>query len=197
MPFRLQTPRLILRPFEERDIPSFCAYRSDPDVARYQGWEAPFPPEEAVRFVAEMIQAQPGTPGAWYQVAIELKADGDAIREVRPSGERATAMIGDCAFCVSADGRQAEIGYTLARHSQGQGYASEALTRLLDYLFTDLNLHRVHANIDPENLPSARLLERLGLRKEGLFVESLWFKGGWADEEWYAILQTEWLKRRT
>ena len=182
MPFRLHTPRLILRPFEERDIPSFTAYRSDPDVARYQGWEAPFPPEEAAQFVAEMTHAQPGTPGAWYQAAIELQADGQ--------------MIGDCAFCVSTDGRQAEIGYTLARRSQGQGYASEALTRLLDYLFSDLNLHRVHANIDPKNLPSARLLERLGLRKEGLFVESLWFKGGWADEEWFAILQQEWLKRR-
>jgi RimJ/RimL family protein N-acetyltransferase len=178
---RLETPRLVLRPFEERDILPFAAYRSDPEVARYQGWETPYSPERAARFVAEMIRARPGTPGEWYQAAIELKA-----------GEE---MIGDCAFCVSADGRQAEIGYTLARRFQGQGYASEALTRLLDYLFFDLNLHRVHANLDPQNTPSARLLERLGFRLEGRFVESLWFKGGWADEAWYAILQREWLAR--
>jgi RimJ/RimL family protein N-acetyltransferase len=182
MTFRLETPRLILRPFEERDIPAFSAYRSDPEVARYQGWEAPFLSAEAARFVTEMIQACPGRPGEWYQTAIELKADRE--------------MIGDCAFHISADGRQAEIGYTLSRSFQGQGYASEALARLLDYLFFDLNLHRVHANLDPENLPSARLLERLGLRREGHFVESLWFKGRWADEAWYAILQREWLKQR-
>ena len=179
---RLETPRLILRPFEERDILPFSAYRSDPEVARYQGWSTPFLPAEAARFVAGMIQTRPGTPGEWYQVAIELKADGD--------------MIGDCAFCVSADGRQAEIGYTLARRYQGQGYASEALARLLETLFFDLNLHRVHANLDPQNIPSARLLERLGFRVEGHFVESLWFKGRWADEAWYAILQQEWLERR-
>ena len=196
MPFRLETSRLILRPFEERDIAPFSAYRSDPEVAHYQGWEAPFPADKAARFVAEMVRARPGTPGEWYQAAIELKADGDAIREVCPSGERATAMIGDCGFCVSGDGRQAEIGYTLARQHQGQGYASEALARLLDYLFFDLNLHRVHANIDPENSPSARLLERLGMRREGRFVKSLWFKGHWVDEEWYAILQQDWLARR-
>jgi RimJ/RimL family protein N-acetyltransferase len=183
MPFRLETPRLILRSFEERDALPFTAYRSDPEVACFQGWEAPFPPEEAARFVAEMMRAHPGTPGAWYQVAIELRSEEE--------------MIGDCAFCVSTDGRQAEIGYTLARAHQGQGYASEALTRLLGYLFSDLNLHRVHANIDPENVPSARLLERLGMRREGRFVESLWFKGRWADEEWYAILQREWMERRT
>jgi RimJ/RimL family protein N-acetyltransferase len=180
---RLETPRLILRAFEERDVAPFTAYRSDPEVARFQGWQAPFPPDEAARFVTEMIQARPGIPGVWYQAAIELRSEGK--------------IIGDCAFCVSADGRQAEIGYTLARAHQRQGYAGEALARLLDYLFSDLNLHRVHANIDPQNIPSARLLKRLGFRVEGLFVESLWFKGGWADEEWYALLQREWLARQT
>ena len=180
---RLETPRLVLRSFEDRDAAPFAAYRSDPEVARYQGWEAPFPMENAARFVADMIRARPGMPGAWYQVAIELKSTGE--------------MIGDCAFCTSEDGRQAEIAYTLARRWQGQGYAGEALTRLLDYLFSDLNLHRAHANVDPDNLPSIRLLERLGMRKEGRFVQSLWLKGGWVDEEWYAILQQEWLARAT
>ena len=87
MPFYLETPRLVLRSFEDRDAAPFAAYRSDPEVARYQGWEAPFPMENAARFVADMIRARPGMPGAWYQVAIELKSTGE--------------MIGDCAFCTS------------------------------------------------------------------------------------------------
>lgn len=187
MPFQLETPRLLLRSFEERDILPFAAYRSDPEVARYQGWSAPYPVEEAARFVAEMAHKTPGAPGEWYQVAIELKSSGE--------------MIGDCAFHLSGGHPaelaygQAEIAYTLARPHQGQGYASEALTRLLDYLFFDLNLHRVQANVDPGNAPSIRLLLRLGLRHEGRCVESLWFKGRWADEDWYAMLQKEWPAR--
>ncbi len=181
MRFRLETPRLILRAFEERDAASFAAYRSDPEVARYQGWDTPYPLELAREFVSEMSQRQPGLPEKWYQVALELKAGG--------------ALIGDVAFQILEDGRQAEIAYTLARACWGQGYASEALARLLDYLFGELDLHRVHANIDPANAASARLLTRAGMRHEGRFMESLWWKGHWADEDWYAILQSEWKEK--
>ena len=175
MPLCLETPRLILRTFEERDAAPLAAYRSDPEVARYQGWEAPFSPGKSRAVcLRNGARAVPGAPGEWYQLAIELKSGG--------------AMIGDFAFKVSRwDSHQAEIGYTLAGAYQGRGYASEALSRLLDYLFTDFNLHRVHANIDPENIPSARLCERAGMRHEGRFVQSLWFKGRWASEDWYAI----------
>jgi RimJ/RimL family protein N-acetyltransferase len=181
MPFHLETPRLILRAFEDRDIGPFAAYRSDPEVARYQGWEAPFSLEQAARFVNEMKAQTPGVPGAWFQVAFELKAGGE--------------MIGDVVFKVLAeDPRQAEIGFTLARAYQGRGYAIEAVTCLLNYLFGTLNLHRVRANCDPKNETSARLMERVGMSHEGRFVESLWFKGHWADEDWYAILRREWEK---
>lgn len=181
MSFRMETPRLILRAFENRDIGPFAAYRSDPEVARYQGWEAPFSLEQATRFVNEMKAQTPGTPGAWFQVALELKSGGE--------------MIGDVVFKVLAeDPRQAEIGFTLARAFQGHGYAAEAVKCLLDYLFGTLNLHRVRANCDPQNQSSIRLMEWVGMRHEGRFVESLWFKGRWADEDWYAILRREWKK---
>lgn len=175
----IATPRLILRTFEERDAAAFAAYRSDPDVARYQGWEAPYSLEKAGRFVHEMGNAQPGTPGEWFQAAVELRAGG--------------ALIGDCVFQVlREDERQAEIGVTLARAFWGQGYAREMLTALLEHLFVERGLHRVRANIDPRNSASAQLLRRLGFRHEGRFVESLWFKGAWADEDWYALLRREW-----
>jgi aminoglycoside 6'-N-acetyltransferase len=148
-------------------------------VARYQSWEAPYSPVKAAEFIEELKQTRPGQPGEWYQVALALKATGE--------------MIGDCAFHVLADDPlQAEIGFTLATPYQGQGYGSEAVTRLLAYLFNDLNLHRVRAFCDVENTASARLLERVGLRREGHFIENFWFKGRWASEYAYGILAREW-----
>jgi RimJ/RimL family protein N-acetyltransferase len=178
----LETPRLLLRPFESRDIQAFSDYRSDPEVARYQGWTAPYSRAQAALFVAEMMSAVPGQPEHWYQLAVERKA--------------AEGLIGDIAFRLSADARQSEVGFTLARAHQGQGYAAEAVGRLVDYLFADLNLHRVFANCDPQNAASIRLLERLGFRREGLFVDSLWYKGTWASELWYALLRREWETHR-
>jgi aminoglycoside 6'-N-acetyltransferase len=130
-----------------------------------------------------MKAKQPGEPGEWFQWAIQ----------VRESGE----MIGDCAFhLLSRDTRQAEIGVTLARSHQGHGYAQEAIKRLLEYLFDELELHRVYANCDPQNDPAWQILERMGFRREAHFVENLWFKGRYADEYWYAMLRREWLERK-
>lgn len=182
MPLVLQTDRLILRPFENRDLEPFVAYRADPAVAKYQGWNLPYTTEQGAEFIKVMQQVQPGTPGEWYQLAIELKA--------------AKEIIGDCAFyLLTEDPQQAEIGFSLARPYQGQGYATEAVARLLDYLFQDLDLHRVRANCDVENVTSVRLMERLGMRREGHFVENLWFKGRWASEYWYGLLRREWLAK--
>lgn len=183
MSFRLETPRLALRPFEPRDIEPFSEYRSDPQVAQYQGWQVPYTLEQAAQFVDEMRSRVPGADGQWYQLAIELKTTG--------------RLIGDCAFYRLGENlAQAEIGFTLARPFQGQGYASEAVTRLLAYLFDELGLHRVKANTDPANLASIRLLNKVGMRYEGRFIESLWLKGEWVSEDWFAMLRREWEARR-
>ncbi|MBE2219912.1 MAG: GNAT family N-acetyltransferase [Anaerolineae bacterium] len=176
----LETQRLKLRPFQPSDLESFLAYRSDPEVARYQGWEMPYTVEKAEAFIKEMMQSTPGTDGRWYQFAVALKETG--------------AMIGDCAFHTLAhDKRQAEIGFSFARSHQGFGYASEAVNRLLRYLFEDLALHRVTAVCDVKNIASARLLKRVGMRREAHFIDNIWFKGNWCSEYLYAILQDEWL----
>jgi RimJ/RimL family protein N-acetyltransferase len=178
-----ETKRLRLRSFQRNDVPAFVAYRSDPEVARYQGWDAPFPLEKAVQFVDEMIRAEPGTPGQWYQIAIEEKASGE--------------MVGDCVFHLfEEEPQQAKIGFTLARAYQGQGYATEAVYCLLDYLFGTLNLHRVTAICDVENTASAKVLERVGMRREAHFIENIWFKGKWGSEYNYSILAQEWAKTR-
>ena len=181
MAIYFETPRLILRPFRDQDIIPFSSYRSDPEVAKYQGWDTPFTIEQAATFVREMKAKTQGEPSQWYQIAIELKSSGQ--------------MIGDCAFhCFADDPTQAEVGFTLARDVHGQGYGTEAVFRLLEYLFVDLNLHCVRANCDPKNIASIRLLQKVGMRHEGCFVESLWLKGEWVSEDWYGMLKREWVK---
>src|ERR687897_1099664 len=179
---RLESERLILRRFRDSDLAPFVAYRNDPEVARYQAWDS-FDEREARALIREMETAQPGVPGEWFQFAIESKETGE--------------FVGDCALQV--DGQEpyrAEIGFTLAREYQGRGFASEAISRLLDYAFGTLKLHRVIAIADCRNTPSWALLERVGMRREGHFIENVWFKGGWADEYLYAVLKDEWLQKR-
>jgi RimJ/RimL family protein N-acetyltransferase len=180
--FDLSSERLILRRFTDSDLAPFLAYRNDPAISKYQSWDV-FSREEALRFIKEQKSLEPCLPGRWFQFAIELK--------------QTRALIGDCALKVDAqDERQAEIGFTLARAYQGKGYASEAVSRLLDFLFQDRGLHRVVAITDCENQSSVALLERTGMRREGHFIQNIWFKGKWADEYSYAILRTEWLAKR-
>jgi len=179
----LKTERLLLRPFQEADLPAFVAYRSDPEVARYQSWTPPYSLARARQFLAEIEQTPIGKPGAWYQFALE--------RQSQPG------LIGDCAFQVWADDdQQAEIGFTFSRLYQKQGYATEAVQGLLDYLFGSLHLHRVTATCDVENVASYRLLERVGMRREAHRLENIWFKGAWGSEYDYALLQREWNLRR-
>ena len=126
---------------------------------------------------------QPGVPGQWFQIAIELKETG--------------VLIGDCAFKINEhNDRQAEIGYTLSRVYQGQGFATEALSCFLTYAFLTFDLHRIIAITDCENTASVALLERLGMRREGHFLQNAWFKGKWGDEYLYAILKEEWLLKQ-
>lgn len=176
---KLSSERLFLRRFTDSDLAPFLAYRNDPAVSKYQSWDV-FSQQEALAFIKEQKSLEPCLPGRWFQFAIELK--------------QTRTLIGDCALKVDAlDARQAEIGFTLAREYQGRGYASEAVARLLDFLFKEMGLHRVVAITDCENLSSVALLERMGMRREGHFIQNIWFKGKWADEYSYAILGTEWL----
>jgi RimJ/RimL family protein N-acetyltransferase len=179
---RLLSPRLILRRFRGSDLVPFCGYRSDPRVARYQDWES-WSEEDGRQFLERQMTLHPDVPGTWFQLAIELAEK--------------SALIGDCGLHTLADRPgQAEIGFTLAREHQGNGYATEAVDCLLDYAFGTLGKHRVIAVTDTRNAPAARVLERVGMRREGHFVENIWFKGGWGDEYQYAILEREWRARR-
>lgn len=176
----LRTDRLVIRRFHPADAASFAAYRSDPAVARYQGWELPVPLERAREFISQMQALHPLIPGEWFQFAI-AEADGGA-------------HVGDVAAQVDGqDPRQARVGVTVASGVQGRGYATEALRALLDYLFVAHGKHRVVADCDVRNTASVALLERLGMRREAHHLQSAWFGGEWTDEYVYALLAAEWV----
>ena len=178
----LRTDRLILRRFSTDDIESFAAYRSDPEVARYQSWDPPVTRAQAQDFIEALADTDPDTPGTWFQFAVVEASSG--------------VHIGDLAALVDgADPRLARIGFTLARAAQWNGYATEAATGLVDYLFAERHKHRVAADCDIRNAPSIAVLERLGMRREAHHRESSWWKGEWTDELVYAILTKEWTAR--
>jgi RimJ/RimL family protein N-acetyltransferase len=80
--------RVLVRRFGPQDVAEFVAYRSDAEVARYQSWDAPYPPEQGERFVAQMMTAHPDTPGEWFQFAVALRATGGAGRRLCGYGAR-------------------------------------------------------------------------------------------------------------
>lgn len=170
-----RTPRLVIRSMGAEHARTLAAYRSEPEVARYQSWDAPFTLAQARAFVAGMAGLDPVSPGRWVQLAIE--ADG--------------AHVGDVAVRVDEDGRQARVGITLAGDAQGRGWGTEALGAVLDGLFA-AGLHRVVADCDVRNEASWRLLERVGMRREAHRRRSSFWKGEWFDEYEYAVLAEEW-----
>ncbi len=177
MPLRIQTDRLQLRPLETDDAVAFAAYRSDPEVARYQGWTAPYSVDAAMELIVgvqEAVASDPPPVGAWVQVAV--------LRE--------GVLVGDCAFHRLADDEAvAEIGVTLSRPAQGQGYAAEALGALIAHLVGAVGVQRIVATCDVENLPCCRLLERLSFDRGA--EERVMFKGAWGREvEWVRHCRT-------
>jgi RimJ/RimL family protein N-acetyltransferase len=174
----LATERLVLRRFRAADAAVLSAYRSDEDVARYQSWQPPFSLAQAERFVAEMAAADPGRPG-WFQWAVELASEH--------------ALIGDVGVGLAENLVQADLGFTFAPERHGRGYATEAVRAVLDRLFRVQGVRRVSAECDVRNLPSARLLGRLGFTREGLLRSHTWIKGEWTDDLIFGLLAEDWL----
>jgi RimJ/RimL family protein N-acetyltransferase len=179
----ITTERLILRDFVESDLVQFAAYRSDPQVARYQSWET-YDIQMAEAFFAKQQALAFDQPGSWYQIAIADKQTNE--------------LIGDCVIHFIKDDtsgadQQVELGFTLATDCQSQGYGGEGMDALMDLIFIDLNKHRAVAFTDELNKGAIALLERMGFRQEAHFTENILFKGCWGSEYLYAMLRKEYL----
>lgn len=177
--YPIATARLRLRPYTLDDLDALHAIQSRPDVARYLYW-GPRSRDEV--YVALAVRAR----------HTALEAEGDTLvlaMELRDSG----TVIGDVNLhWLSAEHQQGEIGFVLHPDHHGRGYGREAAIEMLRLGFEGLGLRRVIGRCDARNDASARLMERLGMRREAHFRQNEFVKGEWCDEYVYAMLIAEW-----
>ena len=149
MSFPLHTDRLVISPLTLEDLSEFVRYRQDPLIARYQSWETSYSEAQGIALIKSQDGVTHPAKGEWLQLAIHSKL-GDEL-------------VGDLALHSLADEEDCfELGFTISGRFQGQGYASEAATGLMRYLFEEQSARWIVASTDRRNAPSIRLLRRLG-----------------------------------
>ena len=174
----LTTERLILREFVADDWPAVLEYQSDPLYLRYYDWTGQTP-EGAREFVQMFLDYQQQQPRFKFQLAITTKDTGQ--------------LIGNCGIRMAAPGaHQADIGYELSPKQWGRGYATEAAREMVRFGFEHLRVHRVWSWCVADNVGSAHVLEKLGLRLEGRLRHNEFYKGRSWDTLMYGILEEEW-----
>lgn len=181
-PVTLRSARLTLRELREDDWRDAQVLDADPLVVRYQTNDVL--DEAGTRaYLARSMEAARASPRRIWDLAITRTEEDRFLGRVGLDVHR-------------PEHREAELWFTLRRDCHGQGLATEAVTALLDFGFGTVGLHRVYGDCDPRNVPSWRLMERLGLRREAHLRENYWLKGEWCDAFIYAVLEDEWRARR-
>jgi RimJ/RimL family protein N-acetyltransferase len=175
---KIETERLLLRDFVLDDWPRIQEYQSDPLYLRFYQWTERTP-EAVQKFIGRMIEFQQQEPRIKYQLAVVLKSSN--------------LLIGNCGVRMDAAGAvEADMGYELDPQYWHHGYATEAALAMLDFGFQYFGVHRIWAGCVVENTGSARVLEKLGMKREGRFREHRYYKNRWWDSFIYAILDYEW-----
>ena len=180
--YPLETARLVLRPFEAGDLDELHAFHSLPEVARFLYWEA-----------RDLEQVRAVLDTKVRQRVLEDEGQVLALAVVWPE---AGVVVGEVSLhWLSRRHRQGELGFVFHPRYQGRGLATEAAEAVLGLGFDGLGLHRMIGRCDAMNVASARVMERLGMRREAHFVQNELFKGAWGDELVYAVLEDEWRAR--
>lgn len=156
----VETDRLLIRPVEREDADALHARRNDPEVAAFQNWTTPFSTEAARSLIEDAAGMDGPQPDKWWMATVAKSDTGE--------------VVGDLAVLLTWGGRTAQIGYTLESSAWGNGYATEAVDALVDWLFEFPDLTRVSAILHPENVASAMVVERTGFVHEGHTGLSYW-----------------------
>jgi RimJ/RimL family protein N-acetyltransferase len=175
----LETERLMLRPFEEGDLDAFYAMQSDVESARWL-YNEPRTLDQTRELLERKIASdQFFGEHDWLCAAVIARETGQ--------------LVGDMSLqWASTEHKTGEIGFIFHPDHQGRGYATEAARAFLALAFSRLDLHRVIGRTEARNTASARVLEKLGMRREAHFLENEWVKGEWQSELVYAMLEHEW-----
>ncbi len=170
----LETPDLILRPFQMRDAEDLYSWCSDPEVARYVLWDPYRSPADARDYLRAMLRRyRQGAPGSW---AMEDRHSGHVIGSIGVMG-------------INVEYKSAEIGYSMSRAYWNRGLMTQALSAVLRTLFETLGLHRVEGQCDIRNPASGRVMEKSGMIREGVLRDRIYNKGEYVDTVLYAAVQ--------
>lgn len=174
----LTTDRLILREFGDDDRQAVHSYASDPQVTCYVVW-GPNTEQQTKEFIERMKCHARQTPRREHNLAVVLK-----------EGNR---LIGGCGLTLEGeDAKVGVLGYCYDRRHWGMGYATEAASCLLRFGFDTLGLRRIYSMADVRNTGSWRVMEKLGMQREGHLREHVLSKGQWRNTFLYGILEHEW-----
>lgn len=182
----LETPRLLLRDFVARDFEAVHAYSSLDEVTRFLVW-GPNTPLQSKQTIQAYLDDQKEKPRRNFDLAVIRKGEGRR-------GARQQLIGGVGLKLCDGENLTGEVGYALHPDYWGQGYALEAARMIVHAGFSELGLQRIIATCDQRNKASARVMEKLGMRREGVFRQSKYIQGEWRDEFLYAILAAEFLR---
>lgn len=176
-PICIESKRLVIRVVGEADLTDLLSINEDDEVTKYLPYESWQSLEVGMAWLERMKRIEDSGTGT--QLVVLEKASG--------------RVIGTCLlFRHDEASARAELGYVLGRKHWGQGYMFEALSALIPHVFNVHALRRLEAEVNPLNVPSCRLLERLGFTNEGLLRKRWLAKGAAYDTKFYGLLREEW-----
>lgn len=173
----LMAGSLVLRDFEGSDTDGVLAIVGDDRVTYWLSF-ASRDRDEAQSMLDGILERQLDTPRSEYYLAITESAAPEVV-------------IGFVRLGLGGV-KAADLGYALRPEWQGRGIARAAVSRMIEFGFGDLGLHRLTANIGPQNTASMRLVESLGFRREGTIRDHVHTNGAWRDSASFSLLEGEW-----
>jgi ribosomal-protein-alanine N-acetyltransferase len=178
----LSSPRLLLRPIKKSDLNDMHLLSSIPEVEKYNTLGMPNDISITRAILKDRLKDNKLSPFNNYTFAIEEKVTGKFI-----------GMFG--IVIGRSKQNKAELWYKFHPRFWGLGLATESIHCVLDYCFDELKLHRVEAGCAVENIGSVRVLEKVGMTKEGLARKVLPLDSGWSDGYSFGILSSDERKR--
>lgn len=177
----IETERLLLRPLSEDDWEDTLEHRSDHENNKYI---TDMSVEEIRKVFEERTRPWSGEDNAWLSLGVELKEQ--------------KKLIGEIGFrYIDKKNSLGEFGYRFNRLYQGKGYATEASAALVDKIFGELNVHKLVAICDAENIPSYRIMEKLGMTKEAHYRKHSWRRNKWCDEFVYSLINPSYRENKS
>lgn len=169
----IQSTRLLLREIQASDAPAIFNYRSDAVSNQYQGW-IPERLEEVDDFIENKIAKEFNQIDTWFQLAIVAKESKE--------------LIGDLGLHF-LENQIVEVGASINKAHQGKGYATEALESIIEFLFSQVDKQKIKASVDPRNLASIAMIEKLEFKKEAHYKKSFFLRGEWVDDVVYGLIR--------